>query len=83
MSRRDQRNNSPKTEAHRKAQEKWEAKQKQKLANVDLRQIARDARSDEAQLELLDKKLGVGVGAKKERERLLNRINSKKETKND
>jgi len=38
------------------------------------RNAARAALSDQQQLERLDKILGVGVGAKKERERLAKRI---------
>lgn len=80
MSRRDQRNHSPKSDAHRKAQEKWDEKQKQKGLAFDDRLDARAKRSDADQIALLDKKFGVGIGAKKERARLAARINSKKET---
>ena len=38
---------------------------------ADVRQNARDSRTNKQQLALLDKRLGKGVGAEKERKRLL------------
>lgn len=42
------------------------------------RQADRSRRSEEEQLALLDKRLGVGVGAAKERKRLLAAIENRK-----
>ena len=38
--------------------------------DAELRQVVRDARSHEEQLEWLDDRLGIGLGAKRERARL-------------
>lgn len=43
------------------------------------RQNSREKRSNKDQLAILDKRLGVGIGAKKERERLANTKTIKKE----
>ena len=46
--------------------------------SANLRKEERHKRSDEDQLKMLDKILGHGVGAVKERKRLLNNIEKKK-----
>ena len=52
-----------------------------KQQEAKIRQKVRNKRSPKEQLEVLNKKFGKNVGAKKERERLLNEINNNK-TKN-
>lgn len=60
------------TDAQAKARERWETTKSlaAKRAKALARQEARGARSAAEQLKALDKRLGVGVGAKKERARL-------------
>jgi hypothetical protein len=60
---------------------------KQRREEADLRTEAHLHRKPEEQIQILDKKLGKGVGAKKEREKLNklisnNRRNSGQHTKN-
>lgn len=52
----------------------WDDRQKAKLAKADDNKLAREARTPQQQLDRLDKLLGEGVGAKKERARLLKEI---------
>lgn len=59
------------TEAQAKARELWDAKSGQgKRDREDARRQARASRSNNEQIAELDRRLGVGVGAKKERTRL-------------
>ena len=59
------------TEAQALARERWDAKSGQGKTERELaRLVARVSRSNEEQLTELDRRLGVGVGAKKERARL-------------
>ncbi|MAH43957.1 hypothetical protein CL614_09640 [archaeon] len=52
-----------------------------KRQEAKIRQKVRNKCSSTEQLEVLDKKLGKNIGAKKEREKLLGKINNNK-TKN-
>lgn len=54
--------------------ETWTERQEIKMETVKLNQEARAKRSPEEQLDVLDKKLGKGIGAKKERAKLLAQI---------
>jgi len=49
----------------------------QRIERAEVRQGERLERSPEQQLQLLDKRLGKGVGASKERAKLLAQIGSK------
>ena len=49
----------------------------QRIERAEVRQGERSKRSPEQQLQLLDKRLGKGVGASKERAKLLAQIGSK------
>ena len=49
--------------------------------DAELRKVVRDARTHEEQLELLDDRLGIGVGAKRDRARLARLIAKAKEKK--
>lgn len=80
MGRIDQRGNAPKSDAQRNAQAYWQEKQAAKLATLKDNQEARAKRTPQQQLDLLDAKLGEGVGAKKERARLLKKIAKEQET---
>lgn len=53
--------------AHR---QKWQDRQNNSRKAVTLRQQARSRRTAQEQLDLLDDRLGVGIGAKRERKRL-------------
>ena len=65
------------TDAQREAYEKWAAKQKEKLLVTENNRAARKKRSPQQQLEMLDKRLGHGVGAKKERAKLCKQTENK------
>ena len=51
--------------------EAWDARQAKKAEIADHNREARDNRSPQEQLELLDQRLGKDQGAKKERARLI------------
>ena len=61
---------APKTEAHAKARKDWQDRLETKAENVLKRQSARASRSPQQQINLLDKRLGKGKGAQRERARL-------------
>ena len=74
MARIDQRGNAPKNDRHRAAQELYQSHKEDRLDHLDLRQRARAGRTSQQQLDLLDERLGKGVGAAKERARLQKQI---------
>ena len=59
----------------------YDAQMKQKKATLEANQAARAARTDQQQLARLDKIFGVGLGAAKERAKLLKRIEDAKNKK--
>lgn len=67
------------SEAHSKARAAWENKEKAKVDTSETNQQTRAERTDEQQLAKLDKLLGEGVGATRERERLTKRIAKRQE----
>ena len=56
----------------------WSERQKKKAETITLNQEARASRTPEGQLDVLDRKLGKGLGAKKERAKLLATIKAQK-----
>lgn len=59
---------------HAEHYERWIAKHLRKISGVKERALARAKRTITQQLDALDKHLGKGVGAKKERARLLAKL---------
>jgi len=62
------------TEAQARARASYERRKENQAEARQLRLEARTARSSKQQLEVLDKKLGKGVGARRERARLMKQI---------
>lgn len=75
----DERGNTYISEAQSKARSKWEDRKKAKIEAREERQYARANRTDEEQLARLDMLLGEGIGATRERARLIKRIAKRKE----
>lgn len=74
MSRRDQRNNPPKTEAHRKAQEAYADRQAKKVVVREVNAEVRAKRTPQQQLEHLNWMFGTDLGAVRERARLMKQL---------
>ena len=74
----DEKGNTYISEAQARAQTEWDERKRSKEEARIVRQEARASRTDEQQLARLDKLLGPGVGAKKERARLAKRIEDRK-----
>lgn len=74
----DERGNTYVSEAQSKASFKWESYRKAKVLDREARCQARAERTDEQQLARLDEIFGEGMGATRERERLLKRIEDRK-----
>ena len=66
--------NAAKSIAHTTAREKFSNKVKAQWDALLRRQCARDARSPQEQLRVLDVRLGNGIGAARERARLVEQI---------
>jgi hypothetical protein len=60
--------------AHIKSREVKFKLEKDQFLSIDDRLVERNERSSQEQIELLDKRLGVGIGAMKERNRLAKQI---------
>jgi hypothetical protein len=67
------------SEAQSKHRIAWDNKQKAKAERREANQKARAERTDEQQLARLDAMFGEGLGATRERKRLLKRIEKRKE----
>jgi hypothetical protein len=74
----DSKGNAYTSEAQSKAQANYAERRRIRDDALIARQEARAARSDDQQLARLDELFGPGVGAKKERARLLSRIEERK-----
>ena len=57
----------------------WSERQKEKAEIIKLNKEARIKRIPEEQLDVLDKRFGKGIGAKKERAKLLAQIKAEKD----
>ena len=62
------------SDAQSRARENWRAKQNTKRKGQEKNETARGKRSDGEQLAILDRRLGKGVGAKRERTKLRKRM---------